>query len=235
MAKQGEARILFKERKMKKVKVTSLVLDFDMYPRNNIDSKNVSDIAEALRNGAEVPPVISDKKSKRVVDGFHRVKAHLIAFGPDAEIMVIEKSYKSERELFLDAVRYNAHHGAKLDSYDKSRILLRAEELKIDIAEISEVLSVSTDKLSELRVARTATSSNMVIPIKRTIQHMAGKRLNKRQKEANKKLSGMNQVFYVNQVIELLEADLLDTSDELLMKRLLHLGELINGVHAGIN
>lgn len=212
---------------MKKVKAAKLVLDYNMYPRMNLDAKNVSDIADALRNGAEVPPVIIDKKTKRVVDGFHRVRSHLIAFGTDAEITVIEKSYRSERELFLDAIRLNAHHGAKLDSYDKARILIRSEELKIDIAEISEILSISTDKLANLRINRTASSASLQIPIKRTIQHMAGKRLNKRQQEANKKLSGMNQKFYVNQVVELIEADLLDTSDELLMERLKHLGELI--------
>ena len=42
----------------------------------------------------------------------------------------------------------------------------------------------------------------------------------------------MNQVFYVNQVIELLEAKLLETENEDLMNRLAVLGGLIDEVAA---
>ena len=104
---------------MKKMKAAQLVLDFGLYPRNNVDEHNVKNLVDALAAGTELPPVIIDRKSKRVVDGFHRVRAHLRLFGDNAEIDVITKNYKNDAELFLDAMRYNASHGAKLDTCDR--------------------------------------------------------------------------------------------------------------------
>jgi hypothetical protein len=107
--------------------------------------------------------VIIDQKSKRVVDGFHRVKAVTAVAGPEATIMVLEKRYRNEREIFLDAMRYNANHGAKLDSCDRTHCLLVAERLNIPRDDVAGALNMPTDKLSSLRVDRTATSGALVI------------------------------------------------------------------------
>ena len=89
---------------MKKMKAAELVLDFDLYPRNSLDPHNVKNIIEAISSGIELPPVIADRKSKRVIDGFHRVRGNLRLFGDDAEISVIEKDYRNEAAMFLDAM-----------------------------------------------------------------------------------------------------------------------------------
>lgn len=206
---------------MKRMKAAELVLDFDLYPRNNVDSHNVKNITDALAAGASLPAVVIDKKSKRVIDGFHRTKAVLRLYGEDAEIDVIEKVYKDESEMFLDAMRYNASHGAKLDPCDRTRCTIIAERLHIPLDMVAGALHMPVEKLGHLRTDRTATAGGLTVPLKRTIsEQFAGKKLTKRQQEANVKLSGMQQVFYVNQVIELLEAKMLDTSDERLMERL---------------
>jgi hypothetical protein len=216
---------------MKKLKAAELVLDFDLYPRNNVDSHNVRGIVDALAAGVELPPVIIDKKSKRVADGFHRVRGHLQFFGDEAEILVIEKTYANDAALFLDAMRYNAAHGAKLDSCDKTHCVIIAERLRIPLDAVAGALHMPADRLGELRNTRTATASGgLVVSLKKTVRHFAGKRLNKRQVEANSKLSGMNQVMYANQLIELIEADMLDKEDENLLLRLRHLHELLSGV-----
>lgn len=213
---------------MRKVKAADLILDFDLYPRNSIDSHNVNSLIDALASEGELPPVVIDKRSRRVVDGFHRVKAHIAFFGEDkAEIMVAEKQYRNEREMFLDAMRYNASHGAKLDSCDRTHCLLVAERLKIPTEDVAGALHIAVDKLAALRVDRTARSGALTIPLKRTIQWKAGTALTKEQVSANTRLSGMNQQFYVNQLITLLETDLLDTSDEILMTRLQTLSNLL--------
>lgn len=215
---------------MRQMKACELVLDYDLYPRNSIDAHNVSNLKEALLAGAEIPAVIIDKKSKRVVDGFHRVKAHLQAYGEDASLDVIEKTYRSDSELFLDAMRYNSSHGAKLDSHDRTRCVLIAERLTISKDDIAGALHMTVDRLATLRVDRTATFGKLTIPLKRTLRHMHGSKLTSRQVEGNKKLSGMNQQFYVNQVIELIEADLLDESDSKLFERLIVLYSLLGPI-----
>lgn len=166
-----------------------LVLDFDLYPRSNVDSHNVRTIVDALAAGAELPPVIADKKSKRVTDGFHRVRAHLQHFGPDAEIDVIEKVYKDEGAMFLDAMRYNAAHGARLDPNDRTHCVIIAERLSIPLDAVAGALNMPVEKLGHLRVDRIARSEGLSIPLKQTVKHMAGKRLTHRQVEANDKLS----------------------------------------------
>ena len=216
---------------MRKMKAAELVLDFDLYPRNNVDSHNVRCMVDAMEAGAEMPPVVIDKKSKRVVDGFHRVRAALRTGGEDAEIDVIEKQYKNEAAIFLDAMKYNGTHGARLDPCDRTRCTIIAQRLRISLDDVAGALNMPVDKLGKLAVNRTAHGAGgLAIPLKRTNQHMAGKKLNKTQQEANQRSSGMQQVFYVNQVIDLIEAKLLDQQDENLLLRLRHLSELLENL-----
>lgn len=214
---------------MRKIKAAELVLDYDLYPRTSLDAQNVRNIADAYASGAELPPIIIDRKSKRVTDGFHRVKAKLRVDGPDAEIDVIEKTYKDDAAMFLDAMRYNAGHGAKLDSCDRAHCVIIAARLSIPDKAVAGVLHMPLGKVGDLRIDRTATNAaGLTIPIKRTIgKQFHGRQLNERQVQANDRLSGMSQVFYVNQLIELFEAELLDTDDEQLMERLRHLHGLM--------
>lgn len=217
---------------MKKVKAAECVLDFDLYPRNNVDTTNVRNIVDALAAGMELPPIIRDKKSKRVTDGFHRVRGHLRFYGDDAEIACIEKDYPDEAAMFLDAMRYNACHGAKLDPCDRTHCVLIAERLHIPLEAVAGALNMPADKLGALRTDRTATApGGLTVALKRTVANQfAGRKLTKRQDEANRKLSGMNQVFYVNQVIELVESKMLDLDDENLMERLKQLHGLLDDV-----
>ncbi len=222
---------------MKTVKVSSLVLDFDLYPRQQIDSHHVGEMIAAEAAGIKFPPCVTDKKSRRVIDGFHRCRKQLRVYGANAEIEVIEKTYRNEKEMFLDAVRYNASHGRNLSSYDRAHCALRAGELGIKDDVLAGALSVTVERVDALRVNKSATVGNgalsRTVPIKRTIRHMAGKKLTKQQQEANKKLGGMQQLFYVNQLITLIEADLLDTGNQDLMKAMEKLaGMLPVGVSA---
>jgi hypothetical protein len=213
---------------MRKVKAASLVLDYELYPRNNVDRHNVKGIIDAKHAGVEMPPVVADEATKKVVDGFHRVIAELKE-NPDGEILVVFKRYRDEAAMFLDAMRYNAAHGARLDPCDRARCTIIAERLAVPLEAVAGALHMPAGKLGDLRNARTATGkdSGLTIPIKNTIGHMAGRALNKRQQEANEKLSGMRQAFYANQLIELIEARLLDTGDEALLERLRRLNDLL--------
>lgn len=212
---------------MRKLKLSELVLDFDLYPRASIDSHHAAEMQRAIEAGSELPPIVICKKSKRIVDGFHRQRVYTRLLGVDAEVDVVEKTYRNDSELFLDAMRYNAAHGLKMDTHDKAHCVLRAVALGIDDDAIAATLHVPAAYIGELRVSRTAMNGKLMVPIKRTIRHMAGKKLNKGQVAANEKLSGMHQSFYVNQLITLIESDLLDKSDEDLLEKLRHLSGLL--------
>ncbi len=221
---------------MKNAKLSELVLDFDLYPRTQIDSQHVSAMVEAENAGVEFPPLVIDKKSKRVVDGFHRYKKHQRVHGPDATIPVVEKSYKNDAAMLLNAIRYNANHGRNLSSYDRAHSVLLAEKLGLADKAVAGALSMTVDKVEWLRVSKSAKVGNgkvtTTVPIKQTIRHMAGQKLTRLQVEANAKLGGMNQAFYVNQLLTLIEADLIDKENQPLLEALRKLHERLGDVLA---
>lgn len=215
---------------MRNMKAAGLILDFDLYPRHDVDNHNIRCIVTAIEAGETMPPVVIDKKSKRVIDGFHRIKATLRTDG-DATIAVIEKSYKNDAAMFIDAMRLNANHGAKLDSHDRAHCCIVAERLKIPMDAVAGALHMPKEKLGGLRVCRTAKdSSGQAVPLKRTMQHMAGQKLTRPQVAANERSSGMNQVFYANQIIDLIESKSLDRNDDKLLERLRHLHGLLDSL-----
>lgn len=215
---------------MKTIKVCDLVFDEELYPRNNIDTANVTALVEALTHGAELPPIVIDQK-KRLIDGVHRWKAYKRLYGDDYEIECIQKRYKKDADAFLDAMRYNGSHGARLDQCDRTRCLIISERLGLTIDLVAGALHVPADKLGALRNDRVATTqSGLSVPLKRTVRHFAGQTLTKRQMEANDALSGMRPAFYANQLIQLIEADMLPKDDDGLLLRLKRLHELLEGM-----
>ena len=215
---------------MQTVKLSELVFDFDLYPRGDVDSQHVHYMRESLQAGVKLPPMIVDKKSKRVVDGFHRGRAYKAEQGDDAIVEVVLKTYHSEAAMFEDAMRFNSAHGRALNSFDKSKCIIRAELLGLTVEQTAAALCLTCEAVGKLRTGRVgklrATSvkgelqAAEEIPLKRTIAHMAGMTLTRGQVEANGKLGGMNQAFYANQLITLIESNLLDKEDEKLIERL---------------
>jgi len=215
---------------MKSMKVSLLVFDYNLYPRQSINTTHVRAMVEAERSGVELPPITIDAKSKRIVDGFHRATVKRRLYGDDAEIMVVTKRYRTEQQLLLDAIRLNADHGLHMDSCDRARAILLAEKLEIDPEAVAAALHVTLDKVNELKARKTAQTNGVSVAIKNTIQHKAGQNLSALQVEANQKLSGMSQAFYVNQLVTLIKSDLLDTENENLMGGLEELRRLLDGL-----
>jgi len=229
---------------MRTVKIGSLVFDFDLYPRTDVDSQHVHYIREAIEAGEQMPALVVERKTMRIVDGFHRAKAYLSLYGPDHEVDVVEKTYRSEADLLEDAIRYNARHGRTLTRCDRARCAILAERHGLSIDRAAQAMGLTVETVTKLRAERVGKlrvyhggtpkrgkrGKPIEIPIKRTIKHMAGKELTPEQAEANKRLSGMEQLFYVNQLILLIENDLLDRSNEKLLAGLARLRELLDGV-----
>ncbi len=211
--------------------LAELVLDFGLYPRGGVDSQHVAYMREALDSGVTLPPIVADKKTKRISDGFHRFRAYEYQKRDTVEVLL--KDYANEQEMLLDAIRLNSSHGHNLTAHDRVHCVILAERLSIPEEELASALHMEIEKLGELKIDRTGTMRvagvRQPIALKRTIRHMAGRILTKDQSEANDHLSGMNQVFYVNQLIWLMESDLLNREDDKLIARLARLGELIPG------
>jgi hypothetical protein len=219
-----------KDMQMSKIKVGTLVEDFDLYPRASVDSTHVQHIVEAIESGIVLPSIIAEKKTLRIVDGFHRSRAYKRLHGADYKIDVELREYPSERALFLAAMRLNSGHGRNMTPYDRAHAMLRAEKLKIEPMEVAAALNMTCERLNEIRTHQCVqiTGTRRSIPLKLPIRHMRGRQLSPAQEETSKHLGGNQQVFYVNTVIRLIESRLLDKDNDALMSRLSVLAELLD-------
>lgn len=138
-----------------RVPVNSLILDYDLYPRGGIDSQNVSRMVLALEAGTALPPVVIDRKTRKVIDGFHRCKATLRFGGELAEIAIVERDYKNEQEMLLDAGKMNAPHGLAMDKHDRVHFALKARKMGIGEKRIAEAINMTLKRwkyfLTQLR------------------------------------------------------------------------------------
>lgn len=200
---------------MRKLKLSEIVLDYDLHPRNKIDEYNVARIHEALKAGETLDPLIICKESKRVVDGFHRHKGYSrFSKGEDIQVEVIEREYKNEGELFLDAIRYNSVHGVNLDSYDRQRCIKRAAELKIDEELLAKTMSLTFGRYQKLKSNMAVLKDGTLTPLKATFRKsFKGKMLDEKQQKVNESSSGMNIKYHLRQVIDALSAGMVEIDD----------------------
>ena len=222
---------------MKRRKLSELVLDYSIYPRREIDRYHANTMVECLNNGGTLPPVVICNKSLRVVDGFHRITAYkrVSEDNPDYEVECIEKVYKNDAALFLDSMRFNASHGRTLTKFDRTHCVLLAKKLRVSDKDIAQILHVPPREIKQILEVRSAYKpgkSQELTPIKNTIKHKAGQRLTEDQELCNDKLGGMDQVFYVTQVILLIENDLVDWDNTRLVERMRRLADLLEEVLA---
>lgn len=210
------------------IKVSKLVLDYDLYPREQIQSFHVRQMVEALEAGTVLPPIIVDRKSKRVVDGFHRVRAYQKLYGKDTEISAIFRTYEDEAQMFSEAIALNTLHGRNLTPYDRARCLARAQELKMDPAVVAKALNMTIEALGRLKTERLGYFQAKPIVLKGTTSHLAGEELTEEQFAYNQQAGGMQPTFYINQVIAMLGADAVDWEDEKVLKALKRLYDLLD-------
>lgn len=212
------------------VTFSELKFDWDHYPRNNKDATWIGYLAEAIEAGSELPPIIVCKKTKRVVEGWHRAWAHHRVYGDEAKIRVEYREYDNDQEFFIDATRLNGLHGMRLDRHDRVHCATIAQRLGIDPAEIAAALNMRLKAFTDLCADRSAYAGRKrkeVVPLKATTRHLSGAILTKRQIEGNRRAGGMKQSYFVNQVINLLECNILNENDERLLERLACLHDLL--------
>lgn len=200
--------------------IGKLVLDYTLYPRHQVDDETVRRLVVALRAGETLPPVICEADSGRVVDGFHRIAALKRHAGETAIIRVEQRVYKNEAELFGEAIRQNARHGRALSAFDLARCITRGTELGLDRATLTRCAAITDEKYDDLVKRKLALHAGERVAVKRTIAHLAGRELSADAMAANRAAGGMNQLFYVNQVLSLLRNGVIDAENDRLMEAL---------------
>ena len=205
--------------KLGKVKALELVKDWNLWPRYEsqaLDATNLARIREAIKAGEELPPIIVDIKTNRIVDGFHRHEAYLKEFGDTTEITVEFREYEKESEVFKDAVRLNAKTGLPLSPRDKVHAILVMKKLKIPAVEQAKVLGMTDEhrlRILKNRTATTSTGEN--IPLPAGAMALAGKKLNKKEEHFARTSNGSLPVLHIRLLLNALRANVICTDTEI--------------------
>jgi len=222
-----------------KVLAAELVEDFDLYPRESVDSTHVSDLAMVLRAGVDIPPVVADGKSKRIVDGIHRRRAFLKIYGDEAEIDCDFHEYKSQSEMYLEAIRLNAPHGKPIKGHDRTHALLRGIDLGIRPSALAAVFGITIEHVSKIVAIKAGTVSvatakgkqiQRKIALKNSVHHMWGEdpRLTPEQAKIHESLPGTSQWLHIKQLSDLIEYEMLDWNNERVVAEMRRLLALLN-------
>jgi hypothetical protein len=202
-------------------RVSELVEDFSVYPRDQVDMVRVAVLTEALRAGAEFPPIIAEARTLRVVDGFHRRRAYLSVYGPDHEIVVEVRSYASDADLLLDATIPNCTHGKPLATAEKLRVARKLVDWGMPIKEFAPLLAVRADWLQARLINHFAESvRGEPVVLRPALRHLAGQKLTASQEAVNRRVGGLPLHFYARALVEAIQVGVINTSDRLLMERL---------------
>lgn len=211
-----------------RVALGELVMDFAVYPRSRTSATHVSHMVEALAAGRKLPPPVIDKASKRVVDGWHRVRAYQRVLEATDKITVDARSYADEAELLREAIRLNADHGRPLSPYDQARSISLAEAMGLSVDDIAADLGLTAVKVKSIRDTTLAYDQHgQPVVLKRGVASFnRGKTLTAEQVEANEHLDGMTALYHVNWLVRAMEAGLVEWHEQLSM-RAARLAELL--------
>lgn len=210
-----------------------VVIDESLYPRYREDRQVIASYAEAMRAGADFPPVKLDQNN-RLIDGLHRFRA--AELNQQSKIRFERERVKDDVDFFRRAMVANSHHGRRYTQIDYAHMVIRGREMGMKDDDIARMLFVTPGYLEEATRDWFAmnTRGTQQVPIKHSIKHMRGRRLNEGQLEANRKLSGWNQSFHVSQLLLLLNNDLIDTENEKLVASLAVLQEALGQFFMGL-
>lgn len=105
---------------MKSINLKTIRIDGGTQSRVEISSEAVADYAEAIRGGAQMPPVVvfHDGADYWLADGFHRFHAHAAA---DRASIAAEVHAGTQRDAVLHSLGANAVHGLRRTNADKRK------------------------------------------------------------------------------------------------------------------
>jgi len=169
-----------------------------------------------------LPPVTAEEGTGRIVDGWHRVRAH------DRLSLAVPTDfwrYESEAELLQHAVALNTSHGLRLNRADLRRVVHLLGEAGVAENEIATVLRVTPSRVRQLAlqvavVAAGAGQDAVVVPLKRSTLALAGKTLDAEEVEAVRRSPGTSYSLLVRQLRDALRFGWLDREDQNLMEAL---------------
>jgi hypothetical protein len=191
---------------MPKLQINDIVIDESLYPRSQLNEYALQRMVDAFRAGAVFPPLIVESKTHRLIDGRTRYETYLRCNVTEVETR--QKSYPTEADVYADAVRLNTTHGQPLTNYDVRSAVARLEQMRYPHEQIAEAVKVPIERIAELIKGFAHDQAGDFVALKGGLSHLSGETLTKKQMDAQRHYGGSKGVFYIRQVILMIENDL---------------------------
>jgi hypothetical protein len=220
------------------INLENILIDENLYPRNQVYWKHTQALMGALKVGSTLPPIVVGKRDDRyvILDGRHRYEAYRRLKKTKIAVMV---THLEEPQWFAEAVRLNSSHGHGLSYQEKlmaSMILQRAKYRPQEIAKIVHIPLENLLKAIEERgtwlskedikpvVAKSPIAKESKRKGRQWLETAAAGGLDSEQKI----LSGASFERLAEELLVLLGDDHLDSEDENVVKLVLALRVSIN-------
>jgi hypothetical protein len=160
-----------------KLKLNQIYAWDDLLEIRPVNDVIVSQYRQAMRAGANFPPVVVEKVGKRfrLIAGNHRANGYVQEYGDEHEIEAEIRKYDTDADRIEDAIRDNSKHGLRLDGITRKRVICRLSQLGRSPESIATLLLVSVKRVEELGGMTVVIRGNQhPQPIKHGLDHMAG-------------------------------------------------------------
>jgi hypothetical protein len=213
----------------KLLKISEIVFDEELYPRQQYDWQTAYRYSEAMKAGALFPPInVALFAGKNyLIDGKHRIEAFKLAKEEYIEAFV--KPIKSRNAIFIAAVKSNIVHGRQLSSFDRAKIILKLQGMKITNVEISKIVNISVGKITSFvarRITNSVTGEEIVLkaPVKGFNGQVISEEFAVRQEKV---FASQNQEQVIEEMLVLLENKAINTKNPAILNKLKVIAKLI--------
>lgn len=130
-----------------KAKLDSLIQAAWVLNIRPVDAFVVSRYRQAWRTGAQFPPIIADKATREIISGNHRWQSAMDEFGPDFEISIEYRTFKSRADALRVMAEENSKHGEPMDGITRRRLTCAMLVEGITEKEVAAILGVPVTRL----------------------------------------------------------------------------------------
>lgn len=210
-----------------KLKIAVLILDWNLWPRasvNQIDYAHVKKMVEAAKAGDTLPPIVVDKKTKKVVDGFHRLEVARRVEGDEGEIVCDVRNFKDDAAMLVAAAELNARHGMPLTNKDRARVISIGLEMGVSMKQLAKSLGMGNDYIEKFLDDRTAfDTADRRVPLAAGAKDLAGRKLNRAQMDYVNSADRNGATFHAAMLLKAIKAGVVDWDNEKTVARMTEL------------
>jgi len=218
-----------------KLLIKDIVLDEEIYPRNQYFWQVAYDYSESMKTGVKFPKIAVAKVGNAfiLVDGKHRLEAYKILKQKSIAVEVLIGLNK--KQIFEEAVKRNIAHGKTLSVQEKLSVALKFRDMNYTLDKVSKLIQIPVGKLKDLLSRRLFNSiTGEEIVLKRPFEDISRSASNDMAKEdiemAQKEFFGRKQEAVISELIVLIETKAINLKNKKVFAKLRKLKSLLNGV-----